>query len=50
MITPYGGDASYTYNRRSAAANKSLDWSILDVNLYDEQFVGRAKAVALLLQ
>lgn len=44
----FSGDGWVTYDscyRRKAAATKSLDWSRLDFNLYNQIFAGRAKAL-----
>ena len=43
----FEGTAWVTYDtcyRRQAAAKKSLDWSQVDFNLYNQTFAGRAKA------
>ena len=42
----FEGTAWVTYDtcyRRQAAAKKSLDWSQVDFNLYNQTFAGRAK-------
>ncbi len=43
------GDGWVVYDtcfRRQAAVSKSLDWGIIDFNLYNETFTGRAKLLA----
>ena len=43
----FEGEAWATYDtcyRRQAAARKSLDWSLVDFNLYNQTFAGRARA------
>ena len=44
----YAGQGWVTYDMayRCRAANmKSLDWGVIDFNLYNETFAGRAKAI-----
>ena len=44
----YAGQGWVTYDmtyRRRAANMKSLDWGVIDFNLYNETFAGRAKAI-----
>ncbi len=43
------GDGWAVYDtcfRRQAAVSKSLDWGMIDFNLYNETFTGRAKVLA----
>jgi len=45
----YAGDRWVIYDssyRRQAANMKSLDWGLMDVQLWNEIFTGRAKAIA----
>ena len=44
----YAGQGWVTYDiayRRRAANTKSLEWGVIDFNLYNETFAGRAKAI-----